>query len=147
MAPGECSQALRGLRVAHGSVLPLGPDSAFLSALPGVTTALDAQRLRLRTRLTRAGLAAGAARTAYRLAGSYGAASRALRPLTKPHTDARSTWILLRRVRSRYFSLASAIRAGDRRAFKAAARSIDINDRRLTARLAAWQRALRRATG
>ena len=147
VAPGECSQALRGLRVAHGSVLPLGPESAFLSALPGVTTALDAQRLRLRTRLTRAGLAAGAARTAYRLAGSYGAASRALRPLTKPHTDARSTWILLRRVRSRYFSLASAIRAGDRRAFKAAARSIEINDRRLTARLAAWQRALRPATG
>ena len=50
-------------------------------------------------------------------------------------------------MRSRYFSLAAAIRAGDRRAFKAAARSIEINDRRLTARLAAWQRALRPATG
>ena len=147
VAPGDCAQALRGLRLAHGSVLPLGPETAFLSALPGVTTALDAQRLRLRTRLTRAGLAAGAARTAYRLAGTYGAASRALRPLTKPHTDARSTWILLRRVRSRYFSLAAAIRARDRRAFKAAARSIESNDQRLTARLAAWQRALRPAAG
>jgi hypothetical protein len=50
--------------------------------------------------------------------------------------------ILLRRLRSRYFTLAAAIRARDRAAFKAAAHSIEANERRLAARVAAWQRAL-----
>jgi hypothetical protein len=147
VAPGECSEALRGLRLTRGSILPLGPDSAFLARLPAVTSVLGAQRLRLRTRLTRAGLVAGAARTAYRLAGTYGAAARALRPLAAPHSEARSTFILLRRLRSRYFTLAAAIRSRSRPAFKAAARSIDTNEQRLAARIEAWQRALRSMPG
>ena len=73
--PDECSQALRGLRLTGGSFLPLSPESAFLAGLPDAVKTLDAQRLRLRTRLTRAGLVAGAARTAYRLAGTYGTAT------------------------------------------------------------------------
>jgi hypothetical protein len=83
------------------SFLPLSTESAFLAGLPGAVTTLGAQRLRLRTRLTRAGSVAGAARTAYRLAGTYGTAYRALRPLAAPHSEARSTVILLRRLRSR----------------------------------------------
>ena len=144
VAPGECSQALRGLRLARGSVLALGPDSAFLSRLPGVVNELSAQRVRLRTRLTRAGLVAGAARTAYRLAGTYGKAGRALRPLTAPGSDARSAVILVRRLRSRYFTLAAAIRARDRHALKVAAASIDTNEQRLAARIAAFERTLSR---
>ena len=144
VAPDECSQALHGLRLARGSFLPLSTESAFLAGLPDAVKTLGAQRLRLRTRLTRAGLVGGAARTAYRLAGTYGTADRALRPLAAPHTDARSTWILLRRLRSRYFTLAAAIRARDRGAFKAAARSIETNERRLAARIEAFQRALAR---
>ena len=142
VAPDECAQALHGLRLAGGSVLPLSTESAFLAGLPDAVKTLGAQRLRLRTRLTRAGLVAGAARTAYRLAGTYGTADRALRPLAAPHSDARSTVILLRRLRSRYFTLAAAIRARDRGAFKAAARSIQTNEQRLAARIEAWQRAL-----
>jgi hypothetical protein len=142
VVPGECSEVIRGLRLAHGSLLPLRPESAFLTRLPAVTTELDAQRLRLRTRLTRAGLAFGAARTAYRLAGTYGKASRALGPLAAPHTEARSTYILLRRLRSRYFTLAAALRDRNRPAFKATARSIDANEQRLAARIAAWNRTL-----
>ena len=144
VAPDECSQALHGLRLTGGSFLPLSPESAFLAGLPDAVKTLGAQRLRLRTRLTRAGLVGGAARTAYRLAGTYGTADRALRPLAAPHTDARSTVILLRRLRSRYFTLAAAIRARDRGAFKAAARSIETNERRLAARIEAFQRALAR---
>jgi hypothetical protein len=147
VAPGECAEVLRGLRLARGSILPLGPDSAFLARLPAVTAELGAQRLRLRTRLTRAGLVAGAARTAYRLAGTYGTASRALRPLAAPHSEARSTFILLRRLRSRYFTLAAAIRSRSRPAFKAAAHSIATNEQRLAARIKAWQRALRPTPG
>jgi hypothetical protein len=52
--------------------------------------------------------------------------------------------ILLRRLRSRYFTLAAAIRARDRAAFKAAARSIETNEQRLAARIEAWQSALAR---
>jgi hypothetical protein len=144
VAPDECAQALHGLRLAGGSFLPLSTESAFLAGLPDAVKTLGAQRLRLRTRLTRAGLVAGAARTAYRLAGTYGTADRALRPLAAPHSDARSTVILLRRLRSRYFTLAAAIRARDRGAFKAAARSIETNEQRLAARIEAWQRALAR---
>jgi hypothetical protein len=144
VAPDECAQALHGLRLAGGSFLPLSTESAFLAGLPGAVTTLGAQRLRLRTRLTRAGLVAGAARTAYRLAGTYGTAYRALRPLAAPHSEARSTVILLRRLRSRYFTLAAAIRARDRAAFKAAARSIETNEQRLAVRIEAWQRALAR---
>lgn len=144
VAPDECSQALHGLRLTGGSFLPLSTESAFLAGLPDAVKTLGAQRLRLRTRLTRAGLVGGAARTAYRLAGTYGTADRALRPLAAPHTDARSTVILLRRLRSRYFTLAAAIRARDRGAFKAAARSIETNERRLAARIEAFQRALAR---
>ena len=142
VAPDECAQALHGLRLAGGSFLPLSKESAFLAGLPDAVKTLGAQRLRLRTRLTRAGLVAGAARTAYRLAGTYGAADRALRPLAAPHSEARSTVTLLRRLRSRYFTLAAAIRAQDRAAFKAAARSIQTNEQRLAARIEAWQRAL-----
>lgn len=144
VAPDECSQALHGLRLTGGSFLPLSTESAFLAGLPDAVKTLGAQRLRLRTRLTRAGLVGGAARTAYRLAGTYGTADRALRPLAAPHTDARSTVILLRRLRSRYFTLAAAIRARDRGAFKAAARSIETNEQRLAARIEAFQRALAR---
>jgi hypothetical protein len=144
VAPDECAQALHGLRVVGGSLLPLSTDSAFLAGLPEAVRTLGAQRLRLRTRLTRAGLVAGAARTAYRLAGTYGTADRALRPLAAPHSEARSTVILLRRLRSRYFTLAAAIRARDRAAFKAAARSIQTNEQRLAVRIEAWQRALAR---
>jgi len=144
VAPDECAQALHGLRVKGGSFLPLSTESAFLAGLPDAMKNLGAQRLRLRTRLTRAGLVGGAARTAYRLAGTYGAAGRALRPLAAPHSDARSTVILLRRLRSRYFTLAAAIRARDRGAFKATARSIETNEQRLAARVEAWQRALAR---
>jgi hypothetical protein len=142
VAPDECAQALHGLRLAGGSFLPLSAESAFLAGLPDAVRNLAAQRVRLRTRLTRAGLVAGAARTAYRLAGAYGTADRALRPLAAPHSDARSTVILLRRLRSRYFTLAAALRARDRAAFKAAARSITTNEQRLAARIEAWQRAL-----
>ncbi len=142
VAPDECAQALHGLRLTGGSFLPLSTDSAFLAGLPDAVKTLGAQRLRLRTRLTRAAIVAGAARTAYRLAGTYGTADRALRPLAAPHSEARSTVILLRRLRSRYFSLAAAIRARDRGAFKAVARSIDTNEHRLAARIEAWQRAL-----
>jgi hypothetical protein len=144
VAPDECSQALHGLRLAGGSFLPLSTESAFLAGLPDAVKTLGAQRLRLRTRLARAGLVGGAARTAYRLAGTYGTADRALRPLAAPHSDARSTVILLRRLRSRYFTLAAAIRARDRAAFKAAARSIETNEQRLAARIEAWQSALAR---
>ena len=144
VAPDECAQALRGLHLTGGSFLPLSAESAFLAGLPDAMKTLGAQRLRLRTRLTRAGLVAGAARTAYRLAGTYGTADRALRPLAAPHSEARSTVILLRRLRSRYFTLAAAIRARDRGAFKAAARSIETNEQRLAARIEAWQRALAR---
>jgi hypothetical protein len=144
VAPDECAQVLRGLHLTGGSFLPLSAESAFLAGLPDAMKTLGAQRLRLRTRLTRAGLVAGAARTAYRLAGTYGTADRALRPLAAPHSEARSTVILLRRLRSRYFTLAAAIRARDRGAFKAAARSIETNEQRLAARVEAWQRALAR---
>lgn len=144
VAPDECSQALHGLRLTGGSFLPLSTESAFLAGLPDAVKTLGAQRLRLRTRLTRAGLVGGAARTAYRLAGTYGTADRALRPLAAPHTDARSTVILLRRLRSRYFTLAAAIRARDRGAFKAAARSIETNEHRLAARIEAFRGALAR---
>ena len=144
VAPDECAQALRGLHLTGGTFLPLSAESAFLAGLPAAMRTLGAQRLRLRTRLTRAGLVAGAARTAYRLAGTYGTADRALRPLAAPHSDARSTVILLRRLRSRYFTLAAAIRARDRGAFKAAARSIATNEQRLAARVEAWQRAMAR---
>jgi len=74
-------------------------------------------------------------------------ASRTLRPLAAPHSEARSTFFLLRRLRSRYFTLAAAIRSRSRPAFKAAARSIDTNEQRLAARIEAWQRALRPAPG
>ena len=144
VAPDECAEALHGLRLTGGSFLPLSTESAFLAGLPAAVTTLGAQRLRLRTRLTRAGLVAGASRTAYRLAGTYGTAYRALRPLAAPHSEARSTVILLRRLRSRYFTLAAAIRARDRAAFKAAARSIETNEQRLAVRIEAWQRALAR---
>ncbi|MGZ4342528.1 MAG: hypothetical protein ACXVHX_10960, partial [Solirubrobacteraceae bacterium] len=70
VAPDECAQALRGLHLTGGSFLPLSAESAFLAGLPDAMKTLGAQRLRLRTRLTRAGLVAGAARTAYRLAGT-----------------------------------------------------------------------------
>jgi hypothetical protein len=144
VAPDECAQALHGLHLVGGSFLPLSTESAFLAGLPDAVKTLGAQRLRLRTRLTRAGVVAGAARTAYRLAGTYGTADRALRPLAAPHSEARSTVILLRRLRSRYFTLAAAIRARDRGAFKAAAHSIQTNEQRLAARIEAWQRALAR---
>lgn len=145
VAPDECAGALHGLHLAGGSFLPLSTESAFLAGLPDAVKKLGAQRLRLRARLARAGVVAGAARTAYRLAGTYGTADRALQPLAAPHSEARSTVILLRRLRSRYFTLAAVIRARDRAGFKAAARSIDVNEQRLAARIGAWQRALARS--
>jgi hypothetical protein len=147
VAPGECAQALHGLHLTKGSFLPLGADSAFLARLPGATKTLDAQRLRLRTRLARASLAGGAALTAARLSRAYATAYRALRPVAAPRGEPAATVTLLDRLHFRYRRLAVAVRVGDRAAFKAIAGGIGRDEAKLAARLQAWQRALRAGSG
>jgi hypothetical protein len=138
VAPGQCEVALRGLRLARGSFLPLGADAAFLARLPAVAAALDAQRVRLRTRLSRASLSEGAARTAARLAGAYAVAGRALRPLVAARSEA-ATVLLLDKLRVRYGRLAGALRARDRAAFQRRARAIGRAESALAAELVEWQ--------
>jgi hypothetical protein len=142
IAPGECDPALRGLRLARGSFLPLSPDAAFLSRLPAVAASLDAERVRLRARLAGAALPGEALRAADGLAGAYAAAARALRPLAVPHGPAAATVWLLDTLRARYRALGHALPAGDSVAFAQSARAIDSVEGRLAARLQAWQRAL-----
>jgi hypothetical protein len=139
---GECDPALRSVHLARGSFLPLGADAAFLSRLPAVAAALDAERVRLRARLARASLPEGAARAAARLAGVYADADGALRPLAAPGSDAARTVRVLDRLRVRYGRLVHAVRAGDRAAFAATAQAIVRDEARLATRLAAWRRAL-----
>jgi hypothetical protein len=138
VAPGQCEVALRGLRLARGSFLPLSADAGFLARLPAVAAALDAQRVRLRTRLTRASLSEGAARTATRLAGAYAAAGRALRPLVVARSEA-ATVLLLDKLRVRYGRLAGALRAHDRAVFERRARAIGRAESALAAELSDWQ--------
>jgi hypothetical protein len=142
VAPDECDLALRGLRLARGSFLPLSADAAFLSRLPAVAATLDAERVRLRERLARATLAEDPARTADRLAGAYAGARSALRPLAAPRSEAAGTVGLLETLRVHYVRLAGALRTGDRAAFAATVRAIDRDESRLAARLERWQRAL-----
>jgi hypothetical protein len=142
VAPDECDLALRGLRLARGSFVPLSADAAFLSRLPAVAATLDAQRVRLRARLARAALSENAARTAARLAGAYAAARGALRPLAAPRSEAARTVSLLATLRVHYVRLAGALRSGDRAAFAATAHAIARDESRLAARLERWQRAL-----
>jgi hypothetical protein len=142
VAPDECDLALRGLRLARGSFVPLSADAAFLSRLPAVAATLDAERVRLRERLARATLAEDPARTADRLAGAYAGASSALRPLAAPRSEAAGTVGLLERLRVRYVGLAGALRTGGRAAFVATARAIARDESRLAARLERWQRAV-----
>jgi len=142
VAPGECDRALRGLRLARGSFLPLSPDAAFLTRLHAVTLTLGARRARLRTRLARASLPQAAARTAAGLAGAYAAAGRALRPLAAPRSEAVATVRLLDTLRVGYGRLAGALRTGDRIAFAATARAIGRDEARLAARLERWERVL-----
>jgi hypothetical protein len=49
---------------------------------------------------------------------------------------------LLDELRVRYSGLAGTLRTGDRAAFAATARAIDLDESRLTARLEGWQRVL-----
>jgi hypothetical protein len=142
LAPGECDPALGGLRLARGSFLPLGADAAFLSRLPAVVATLDAQRVRLRTRLVDASRPRGAARAGARLAGAYADATGALRPLATPGGRAARTVRLLDDLRVRYGRLSRAVRTGDRSAFAATARAIGRDESWLATRLARWQRAL-----
>jgi hypothetical protein len=142
LAPGECEPALRGLRLARGSFLPLSADAGFLSRLPAVAATLAAQRVQLRARLARASHPAGAARAAARLAGAYADAGGALRALAAPHSRAARTVRLLDGLRARYGRLADAVRTGDRTAFAATARAIGRDESRLAARLKSWQRAM-----
>ena len=141
--PGECEQALAGLRLARGAFLAPDPGAAFLSRLPAATRTLDAQRLRQRGRLARTKNAEGGARAAARLAAAYETAERALRPLAPgPRGPAAATIDLLERLRAGYGRLGAAVKAGDRGAFKDAATAIDADEARLSARLAAWRRQL-----
>lgn len=142
LAPGACDPALRGLRLARGSFLPLSADAAFLSRLPAVAATLDAQRVRLRARLARASLPEDAARAAARLAGAYAEARGALRALAAPPSRAARTVRLLDGLRARYGRLADAVRTGDRTAFATTARAIGRDESRLATRLKSWQRAI-----
>jgi hypothetical protein len=145
VAPQECATALSGVRLARGSFLPLSADAAFRARLPAAVAMLDAQRVRLRTRLARASTAEQAAGTAAGLAGAYAAAARALRPLAAPRSRALGTVRLLDSLRAGYGRLASAVRAADRVAFAATARAIGEEESSLAARLTDWQRVLARS--
>jgi hypothetical protein len=140
--PGECEAGLLGLRLAHGSFLPLSAEAAFLVAIPAVVTRLNAERTRLRARLARASQTEGAALTAARLARAYAAAGDALRPLVPPRSQASATVRLLDRLRIGHRRLAWALRTGDRTAFAGRASAIDRNEARLAAALEGWQRVL-----
>jgi hypothetical protein len=142
VAPGECELALSALRLARGSFLSLSADAGFLTRLPAVVATLDAQRARLRTRLARASLPEGAARTAVRLAGAYASAADALRPLAAPRGESARTLRLLDALRTRYGRLAGALRAPDRGAFAASAHAIARYESQLAAQLEGWQRML-----
>lgn len=142
VAPYECDQALGTLRLARGSFLPLSADAAFRVRLPAVVATLDAERLRLRTRLARASLPDEASRAAAGLARAYAAAARALRPLATPHGEAHRTVRLLDELRVRYGRLAATLSAPDRDAFAAGARAIGHVESRLAARLEGRQRVL-----
>jgi hypothetical protein len=141
---GECQSVVAALRLARGSFLPLSPDAAFLERLPAVVAKLNAERGTLRARLTQATSADAGARVATRLAASYAAAGRALRPLLGPEGDARATVRLLDRLRAEHLSLARALSAHDRVGFSRAAGTIASHEDRLARRLAAWQRLLPR---
>jgi hypothetical protein len=141
--PAECDLAVPALRLARGSFLPLGADSAFLEALPAVTARLNATRARLRERLARAALVEGAARTAGRLADAYAKAGRDLRPLVAPAGRAPATMRILARLRAGYDDLALALRHRDRAQFARASRAIRADESRLARSLAAWQRTIR----
>jgi hypothetical protein len=140
--PGECEAGLLGLRLAHGSFLPLTAEAAFLVAISAVVTRLNAQRTRLRTRLARASHTEGAALTAARLARAYAAAGDALRPLAPPRSNASATVRLFDRLRIGHRRLSWALLTRDRTAFARRARAIDRDEARLAAGLEGWQRVL-----
>lgn len=140
--PGECEAGLLGMRLAHGSFLPPSAEAAFLVAIPAIVTRLNAQRIRLRTRLARASHTEGAALTAARLARAYAAAGNALRPLVPPRSEASATVRLLDRLRIGHRRLSWALGTGDRTAFARRARAIDRDEARLAATLEAWGRIL-----
>jgi hypothetical protein len=141
--PGDCEQALAGLRLARGAFLAPDPGAAFLSRLPAATRTLDAQRLRQRGRIARSKNAEDGARAAARLAAAYATAERALRQLApSPRGPAAATIDLLERLRAGYGRLGAAVKAGDRAAFKKTATAIDADEARLSARLTAWRRQL-----
>jgi hypothetical protein len=140
--PGECEAGLLGLRLAHGSFLPLSAEAAFLVAIPAVVTRLNAQRTRLRARLARESDSEGAAVTAARLARAFAAAGDALRPLVPPRSHAAATVRLLDRLRVGHRRLSWALRTRDRTTFARRARAIDRDEARLAATLEGWQRAL-----
>jgi hypothetical protein len=141
--PAECDLAVSAVRLARGSFLPLSADAAFLEALPAVVERLNATRARLRGRLAAAATVDGGARTAARLAATYAAADRALRPLATARGDARATVRTLARLRTAHAELAAALRAHDRGGFERAARAVRTDESRLERALARWQRALR----
>jgi hypothetical protein len=140
--PGDCESGILGLRLAHGSFLPLSAEAAFLVAIPAVLARLDAQRARLRTRIARAAHTDGAALTAARLARAYAAAGNALRPLVPPRSEASATVRLLDRLRVRHRRLSWALRTRDRTAFVRRARAINRDEARLAATLEGWRRVL-----
>jgi hypothetical protein len=138
--PGDCEQALAGLRLARGAFLAPDASAAFLSRLPGATSTLDAQRARERGRLAHARDAQRGARAATRLAAAYDTAARALRPLAPGRRGpAAATIDLLETLHARYGRLGAAVRAGDRSAFRTAATAIDADEARLAASLKAWR--------
>jgi hypothetical protein len=141
---GECQTVMGALRLTRGSFLRLSPDAAFLERLPAVVAKLNAERTTLRARLTEATTPAAGARVATRLAGSYAAAGRALRPLLGGEGPARATVRLLDRLRAEYVSVAAALGLQDRVSFNRAAGTIASLEARLAKRLAAWQGSLPR---
>ncbi len=140
--PGDCDLAVPALRLARGSFLPLGPDAAFLEALPAAVAALNAKRTVLRGWLAKAASAEAGAGAADRLAAAYAAASRGLRPLAAAE-EAQETVRVLGRLAAAHGVLAGALRAGDPAAFAQAARAIRAGEARLATALARWQRAVR----
>jgi hypothetical protein len=141
---GECQIVLAALRLTRGSFLPVSADAAFLERLPAVVAKLNAERTTLRARLTKATTPVAGARIATRLAASYAAAGRALRPLLAADDPARATVRLLDRLRAEHVSLASAIATQDRVGFARATGTIASHEARLAKSLATWQRSLPR---
>jgi hypothetical protein len=140
--PGDCDLAVPALRLTRGSFLALGPDAAFLEALPAATAELNTKRSRTRGELAHATSVEAGARAAERLAAAYAATSRTLRPLVATRGEAPATVRTLDRLRAAHGLLAAALRTGDRAAFTRAARAIRGDEARLAAALAHWQRAL-----